>query len=349
MSQVLLWGDSADRPFSLVADALRARQADPVILDQRNILATALDMRMGAEMGGTVRVGNRICDLAEVTAVYVRTYDWRALPVIRECVAGGPEWQHAACLEQSLYMWLEITPAVVINRPSRMASNGSKPYQAELIRQHGFDVPDTLITTDLEAARDFIAQHGAVIYKSISGMRSIVSCLTPAKLERLTDIVWCPTQFQVQVPGIDHRVHVIGDQVFACEILCAADDYRYAARSGTSAEIRATTLPEDVTSRCRRLARALGLDFAGIDLRRRPDGGWVCFEVNPSPGFSYYEQATGQPLAAAVADRLLQAQQSSVLAASDGQEGSDFSASRIAQKCSAAGRGSFVDPVAGIG
>jgi hypothetical protein len=315
MSVVLLWGDSADRPFALVASALRARRAELMILDQRDMLATALDLQTGAEVRGGLRVGDRVCDLADVSAVYVRTYDWRSLPAMRAAAAGGPEWQHAVNLEEALYAWLEITPARVINRPSCMASNGSKPYQAELIRRHGFEVPETLITTDSQMARDFIARHRAVIYKSISGTRSIVSCLTPMKLERLADIAWCPTQFQAQVAGVDHRVHVIGDQVYACEILCAADDYRYAARSGASAEIRATTLPEDVTERCRHLARALGLDFAGIDLRRRPDGAWVCFEVNPSPGFSYYEQATGQPIAAAVAHRLLHAEQTSVPAA----------------------------------
>lgn len=49
----------------------------------------------------------------------------------------------------------------------------------------------------------------------------------------------------------------------------------------------------------------MGLLLAGIALRRTPEGGWVCFEVNPSPGFSFYEEATGQPIAAAVADLLL--------------------------------------------
>jgi D-alanine-D-alanine ligase-like ATP-grasp enzyme len=31
---------------------------------------------------------------------------------------------------------------------------------------------------------------------------------------------------------------------------------------------------------------------AGIDLRRTTDGRWVCFEVNPSPGFVYFDDGT---------------------------------------------------------
>jgi D-alanine-D-alanine ligase-like ATP-grasp enzyme len=48
----------------------------------------------------------------------------------------------------------------------------------------------------------------------------------------------------------------------------------------------------------------MGLELAGIDLRIRPNGEVVCFEVNPSPAFSYYEERTGLPIAAAVARHL---------------------------------------------
>ena len=45
----------------------------------------------------------------------------------------------------------------------------------------------------------------------------------------------------------------------------------------------------------------MNLPLAGIDLRRTPQGEWYCFEVNPSPAFTYYEQITGQPISQAVA------------------------------------------------
>jgi hypothetical protein len=31
-------------------------------------------------------------------------------------------------------------------------------------------------------------------------------------------------------------------------------------------------------------------------------GRWFCFEVKPSPGFSFYKEATGQPIGAAIVD-----------------------------------------------
>jgi glutathione synthase/RimK-type ligase-like ATP-grasp enzyme len=55
------------------------------------------------------------------------------------------------------------------------------------------------------------------------------------------------------------------------------------------------------------LAAALSLPVAGVDLRLRNDDAWFCFEVNPSPGFTYYQQRTGQPIGDAVARLLAKA------------------------------------------
>jgi glutathione synthase/RimK-type ligase-like ATP-grasp enzyme len=236
-----------------------------------------------------------------ITAVYARPYDVRQLPQLLDAGPHSPVWQHGLALDDALQAWVEVTPALVINRPSAMASNSSKPYQAALIRAAGLDVPDTVVTTDPNAALEFRDLHGSVIYKSTSGVRSIVSKLGLAQQQRLADICNCPTQFQQYIAGTDFRVHVVGNSVFASEIVTDAEDYRYAGRSGHSIDIRACTLEPELVERCCRLATALDLPFAGIDLRRTRDGRWYCFEVNPSPGFTFYQEATGQRIAEAVA------------------------------------------------
>jgi hypothetical protein len=40
-------------------------------------------------------------------------------------------------------------------------------------------------------------------------------------------------------------------------------------------------------------AAILELVVAEVDLRRTPEDDWYCFEVTPSPGFSYYQSFTG--------------------------------------------------------
>ena len=71
-------------------------------------------------------------------------------------------------------------------------------------------VPETLITNDPAATIAFRDRHRLVVYKSMSGERSIVSPLTDLDLERLDRLRLCPVQFQAWVPGPDVRVHVVG-------------------------------------------------------------------------------------------------------------------------------------------
>ena len=94
--------------------------------------------------------------------------------------------------------------------------------------------------------------------------------------------------------GVDYRVHVVGDDVYVCELVSEADDYRYVERQGAKVTRRQVDLPVECLDRCRALAAALGLPVAGIDLRRTPEGEWFCFEVNPSPAFSWFDAPDGR-------------------------------------------------------
>lgn len=305
---ILLWGLAEDTPLAYVRQALQDLKAPVVLVDQRKVLETSIELCVGGSVEGTIHMSEQEVDLAEVTAVYLRPYGSDRLPVVREASRDGPELAHAIAVDDTIFCWTEVTAALIVNRPSAMASNESKPYQLSLIGSHGFLVPDTLITTDPQAVREFWSEHGMVVYKSISGVRSIVSRLTNRDLTRLEQVVWCPTQFQQYIPGLDYRVHVVGDEVFSCEVVSEADDYRYAGNQAATVDIRACEVPADISDRCRALTAGLGLRVAGIDLRRRPDGRWFCFEVNPSPAFSYYQAHTAQPISEAIA-RLLAVEQ----------------------------------------
>ena len=65
-----------------------------------------------------------------------------------------------------------------------------------------------------------------------------------------------------------------------------------------------TSIPDELGDRLVALSRSMGLCVSGVDLRVNGDG-WWCFEVNPSPGFTYYEAHTAQPITDAVADLLM--------------------------------------------
>jgi glutathione synthase/RimK-type ligase-like ATP-grasp enzyme len=277
-----------------VLRALKRLSAPFVFADQDSAALLRAEAVSAWEPGGRIRVGDTAIDLSAVDAVYLRPH-----------ASGFGEF------DRLLYAWADVTPAMVVNRPAAMSANNSKPYQARLIERYGFATPETLVTTDPQAAAAFRARHGELVYKSISGVRSIVARLRPEREADLADVCFCPTQFQEYVPGVDHRVHVVGADVFACRIESDADDYRY-ARSSSPPRIVPLELPGDLAMRLVEMVDDMDLLVAGVDLRQRSDGRWVCFEVNPSPGFSYYEEATGQPIAETIGRLLAGAPRSCV-------------------------------------
>jgi glutathione synthase/RimK-type ligase-like ATP-grasp enzyme len=243
-------------------------------------------------------------ELEDLTGVYVRFLG----PEGRVPPAGVPEDTAPALYAEydaGLVALLEDLPCAVVNRLAGGMSNHSKPYQALLVRQCGLRTPATLVTNDPAAVRRFAGECGGdVVFKSLSGVRSIVRRLGDAELARLPLLRHGPAQFQQYIPGEDVRVHAVGDELFATAVRSEAVDYRYARREGADVEMAAVTLPPAVADACRRLARSSGLLFAGIDLKRTPESDYYCFEVNPCPGFLYYERHTGQPISAALADLL---------------------------------------------
>jgi hypothetical protein len=299
---VLLWGLESDPPLSTVRERLQSLGVPIRFIDQRLVLETKVELAVGNKVEGRVHAGDEKINLDKVTAVYLRPYESVRLPAVASAGPGSSAWDHAFLVEDILASWSEVTPAFVVNRCSAMAANGSKPYQLELIRDLGWSVPETLVTTDPDAARAFWDLHGDVVYKSVSAVRSRVSRLRSEHMDRFSSITSCPTQFQQYIDGVDHRVHVVGEEVFACEVLCTADDYRYSIED--IPDVRPCSLPQTIEDKCRDLGAAMQLPLAGIDLRRTPQDEWFCFEVNPSPAFTYYEAATDQPIGAAIA-RLL--------------------------------------------
>lgn len=297
---ILVWGSRADSPVAAVIDALQQSGEQFIVLDQQALLEAELDLFVDEKVHGNLRIGAAEIDLGAIRGIYLRPYEPPRSGIDPRDEPGA----RLTALNDALLAWSEITPARVLNRPSAMASNHSKPYQAGLIHAQGFNIPETLMTTDPGALEIFWKRHGNIIYKSASGIRSIVSRLTPAHRDRFTDLVTCPTQFQEFIEGVDVRVHVVGHEIFASRIVSLAADYRYPRTENEQPKIEAFDLPAAFKERCRNLASSLSLDLAGIDFRRADDGRWFCFEVNPSPGFTYFEQATGQPIARSIA-RLL--------------------------------------------
>lgn len=294
---IIVAGSPTEGPVELLVSRATEAGIEVLLLAEERAESWQLEVgvRHGTIRASAVQHGGRV-DLGEATGLYLRL----TAPRVTGLPADPLQQARQEAATALLTAWADVAPLRVANRPAAMASNNSKPYQAALIRSLGFAVPETLVTNDPAAVRAFREQHGRLVYKSVSGVRSVVHELTGPRLADLHRVRALPTQFQRLLVGTNVRVHVVGEDVHACAVESATIDYRY-ADGGPSARMSAVTLPDDIAQRCVQVSRALDLPLAGIDLLRDEDDRWWCFEVNPSPAYNCFEEPTGLPIAHSLA------------------------------------------------
>jgi len=182
-----------------------------------------------------------------------------------------------------------------------------KPYQWQVARDVGLSVPRTLVTSEPEAARRFISEVGLgkTVFKaflaSLEAWRE-TRLIEQADLDRLDLVRYAPVIFQEYVEGVDLRVTIVGDRMFAAEIDARATSYPVDMRMVISeAEVKPTTLPDHVQGALLALQSRLGLKYGAIDMRRTAEGDCVFLEVNPAGQWLFVERLTGLPISQAVA------------------------------------------------
>jgi glutathione synthase/RimK-type ligase-like ATP-grasp enzyme len=307
---ILICGIPSEPPLRYVIEAAEKARLPHLVLNQRDSHHTEMTLSVAAgRVGGCLQIGGNCYPLESFSGVYFRLMEWQSLPENQATRFYTPEpalREKSRLLAEAFVEWTEMADCRVLNRVSATASNCSKPYQAQLINACGLPTPPTLITNNPAEALEFKALHGRIIYKSISSTRSIVRELSDADAPQMEKIRALPTQFQAFIPGANVRVHVVGAEVFASEITTEAIDYRYAGRDDLEVAMRPVELPPETAAKCVQLSQRLELPLCGIDLKRTPAGEYYCFEVNPSPAYSYYQNHTGQPIAQAIAGWLAQ-------------------------------------------
>jgi hypothetical protein len=195
-----------------------------------------------------------------------------------------------------------------------------KVLQLTLARKLGFNVPDTIVTSDEAAARHFIRSHQSVITKPIQinyfDRRNGAYLFYTKKIDKTTDLTGlhlAPSIFQQAIDvSLDLRITVIGDQVFAASIQegsIAGDsmvrDWRIAQLKESGTKIRAYNLPPNLAKQCVKMVQDLGLKFGAIDMILDTAGKYWFLENNPNGQWAFVEEETGQPMGKALADLLM--------------------------------------------
>lgn len=305
---LLFIGIPSEPPLQMAISSAESRGIPFAVLDQRamhaaNLSAGFIKNRFFARL----QLHDKEYDLEKFSGVYFRMMDYLAMPHTDPRslqYMGADNVQKSGLLHQQLLYWMDMTAVRLLNPPWTMGSNMSKPYQSQLIKASGLRIPPTCICSRKESLQPFRNRYPQLIYKSISSVRSIVKELQPEDEKMLNRLQYLPTQFQQKLTGTNIRVHVVGDAIFPTKIETAVTDYRYARRENKTARLSACSLPKKIADSCFDLSRRLGLTLCGIDLFLTGKKEYYCFEVNPSPGYSYYQDSTGQDISGAIAQWL---------------------------------------------
>ena len=124
---------------------------------------------------------------------------------------------------QGLYQSLDAT---WINQPGRDSAANHKPWQLTVAQRVRLTIPDTLMTSDPNAAREFWQRHsGSVIYKQFVALPETwreTRRLRPTEEELVEHVRIAPVIFQRYVEAVaDIQVIIIGSTNSQLRPMCA--------------------------------------------------------------------------------------------------------------------------------
>ena len=219
-------------------------------------------------------------------------------------------------LEQIIYRvdalhWLEDRGLRVMNSPRTIERCVDKFYTSALLHEAGLETPETVVCERVDDAMNAVREMGDVIVKPLfgsmgHGMVRVSDPDTAFRVFRALEMTRAVfyVQRMIEHAGCDVRAFVVGHRVVAA-IERRARDGGWRTNVSLGGEVRAVDLSP---SQCRMAvdaARAVGADYAGVDLLPALDGTTYVLEVNGIPGWSGVQTTTSTDVAGEIVDHLL--------------------------------------------
>jgi len=200
---------------------------------------------------------------------------------------------------------LEREGKVAINPVDALLNCRNKLETIYLLAKAGLPVPPTVVTEDLYQGYVATKEMGKVVLKPIQGSRGFGAMMfedpeQAFQVMRTLLITRNPLYIQkyIEKPNRDIRIIVVDRRPIGCM-------YRVSTSWKTNIAQGATGVPCKITPELEEIAvkatETLGLVYSGVDIGEGREG-YVVFEVNASPDWRGFKQATGINPATYLAD-----------------------------------------------
>ncbi len=192
-----------------------------------------------------------------------------------------------------------------VNPQHTLHRAGYKPVQLSLAKRLGLQIPNTLISNDPNAVRDFYqSSNGKVIYKPLDSMVwkkgevkkvTYTTALTEQDLADDVAIQLCPAIFQKNITkAYEIRATFMGATCIAVKLDTQGiddieQDWRHGSAKGISLKPAPIDLPKDIYQRCREFMRQMDIVYGAFDFIVTPDGEYIFLEVNHGGQFLWIE------------------------------------------------------------
>lgn len=201
---------------------------------------------------------------------------------------------------------LEERGIPVVNSPRAIERTVDKMWTTALLEQAGLRVPETVVCETADEAQAAFRALGDVIVKPLFGSMGLgmvrvsdgeMAFRVFKTLETLRGVYYL--QRAIDHAGCDVRAFVVGGRVLGAIERSAPGWKTNLARGG---QARAVALSGDRADLAVAAARAVGADYAGVDLLPARDGTVYVVEVNGIPGWRGLQDATSLDVAGAIVE-----------------------------------------------
>jgi len=167
---------------------------------------------------------------------------------------------------------------LVVNSPSAIAICASKAQTTARLIHNNIPTPETLFTGSLKKAEEFLNIHKKIVYKPLYGYDG--NGIYP--LTSMEEMGKYPYYLQEFVNNThDFRVFVLNGKAIGA-IQRSSDSFAHNIHQGGTG--KAIEIPDKMAEIAISAAKAIGIDYCGVDLLP-VDGGFTVLEVNGTPNW----------------------------------------------------------------